>query len=89
MAIDPERLVRGLHLHAVRDGDGWRVGDRTVHPEAPAGEQCTCGDHRYRQSECKHLIRVVRLGALDAETIGALRALLPVPARRPTPGREP
>ena len=82
MTVDPERLRRALHLDAERDGEVWWVGEYIVRPEATPGERCTCGDHRYRQADCKHLLRV-RLAVLGPELLSGLRVLVPAPARSP------
>jgi len=93
VTLDPVRFARSVWLEATPLPDGrWLVGERIVDPEGEPGQRCTCEDHRYRQAECKHVIRVVRLGALDADTLNVLRGLLPpkaATATRTTTGPTP
>lgn len=79
LSPDLRRLARAVRqLEAERLADGsWQVsggvGVRTVDPGAVT---CSCPDHSYRHCVCAHLVRV-RLALGDAETVRALRELVP------------
>lgn len=82
--IDPRRLARAVHLDCDPLPDGrWRVSggarDHLV-AEDPRGLVCDCWDANGGRV-CKHQLRV-RLTLGDAETLLAMRELVPMPTRR-------
>ena len=81
-AIDPGRLRRAVHLDAERvPGGAWSVsGGRSAHTVSADGSACDCTDYGMRGAACKHILRV-KLAAVDAGVLGALRELVPRLAR--------
>ena len=71
MSIDPRRLARALHFDVDRCPSGWLVNGRMVHEETG----CVCPDRTVRGGPCKHEL-AVRLAAVDAEILDALRELV-------------
>ena len=84
VAIDPERLRRGLRLDADRQDDGtWRVAGHRVDAEG----RCDCADATFRPSICcKHRIAAM-LSGLDPDLLAALRVLVPTTTRTTAGGR--
>ena len=79
-AIDSARLARAIHLDVERMSNGaWVVsGGSRMHLVNAAATACDCSDHAMRGGPCKHAL-AVRLASGDAETVRALRALVPRP----------
>lgn len=81
-----DRLARGVHLDAERiDTETWRVtGGHRPHTVTPAGCDCMDATLHGAKQPCKHLL-AVRLRTGHAETLKALRAIVPVPSRKARP----
>lgn len=95
--IEPDRLLRALHLEVERIGRGeYRVsgGEETHYVDLinPSVERCDCADHLLREIVCKHLLacllregddRVIRSVAHLCREMSASIRRLRVAARGP------
>ncbi len=83
---DMLRLQRAVWLDVERIGNGsWHVtGGSALRVVTPDGDSCSCDDHRIRGGKCKHRLAVA-LACGDAETVRALRSLIPAPRKQNAP----
>ncbi len=80
--IDPVRLARSLYLEVEREGPERYVvsGGAQAHVvELGEVTRCDCRDFEMRGGPCKHQLRA-KLARGDAEVLGVLRLLVPVPS---------
>ena len=83
VAVDLDRLESGVQLVAVRTGVGrYRVtGGADVHwvdlGATGAGPRCDCGDHLWRDRDCKHILAAL----LHEGRFAVISAIGPMVAR--------
>jgi SWIM zinc finger len=80
LGVDPNRLERGLQLHASHVGPGrYRVeGGEQVHwvdLYTSSMPRCDCGDHLWRDQICKHILAAL-LREGDERVLASVRDLV-------------
>ena len=78
--VEPQRLERGVSLHAVRVAKGrYRVTggaeEHWVDLVTRNQPRCDCGDHLWRERVCKHILAAL-LREGDPEIISAVGTLV-------------